>query len=144
MNPNHYVMRKRERKDLCQRTHIDTDKGRASVTWSEEEFKFWSRTGVGTVKPYKVRELNKLKGFECKSRFTMKYESTYHYYLLIPVIVNKKKRSNEKENVIALNPGVRTFQIGIIIKDHFVEYGKQDIGKLFVLGKKMDKIQSKN
>jgi len=62
---------------------------------------------------------------------------------LIPVIVNKKKRSNGKENVIALDAYVRTFQTGVSTKGHFMEFEKQDIGKLFVLGKKIDKIQSK-
>jgi hypothetical protein len=93
---------KRERKNLCQSVRTDVNGGRASVNWSEEGFKFWSRTGGDVVKPYKVKELNKLKGFGCKSRVTIKYESSNCYYLLIPVIVNKKKRSNEKESVIAL------------------------------------------
>jgi len=95
MNPNHFVTRKKERKDLCQMLHIHVNEGRASVTWSGKGFKFWSRTCIGVVKLYKVRELNKLKGFEC-SRVTVKYESPNRYYLLIPVIVNKKKRMKRK------------------------------------------------
>ncbi len=62
---------------------------------------------------------------------------------MIPVIVNKKKRSNEKESVIALDPDFTTFQTSFSTKGRFLEYGKQDIGDLFVLGKKMDKFQSK-
>ncbi len=103
------MLRKRERKDLCQRVHTDVNEEGASVTWSHEGLKFWSRTCVGVMVSYKLKELNKLKGFECKSRVTIKYESPNRYYLLIPVIVNKKKGSNEKENVIALDSGVRTF-----------------------------------
>ncbi len=39
--------------------------------------------------------------------------------------------------------GGRTFQNGFTSKGHFVEYGKQDIWKLFILGKKIYRIQSK-
>jgi 16S rRNA C1402 (ribose-2'-O) methylase RsmI len=47
---------------------------------------------LGAVKPYKGRELNKLKRFEWMSRVTIKYESPNRYYSLIPVIVYKKKK----------------------------------------------------
>jgi transposase len=113
------------------------------VTWSEEVLKSSSKTGIGIVKPYKLRELNKLKGFEYKSRITIKYESSDHYYLLIPDTVNNKKRRDEKESVIAFDIGVRAFQTGFTNKGHhFVEYGKQDTRKLFILDKihcKIDK-----
>jgi transposase len=87
--------------------------------------------------------LNKLIGFECKNRVTIKYESPNSYYLLISVIVSKKKRSNDRENVIALDSVVRTFQTGFTTKGHFVEYGEQDIGKLLVLGRKWARFSPK-
>jgi hypothetical protein len=46
LNPNKFVMKKREKKDLCQRVHIDVNGGRPCFTWTNEGFKFWSRTGV--------------------------------------------------------------------------------------------------
>ncbi len=142
LNPNKFVMKKRERKDLCQRVHIDVIGGRPSITWTNEGFKFWSRTGVGIVKLYKQRELERLNGNECRSRVTIKYESPNRYYLLILITIIKKERTFEEESVIAFDPGVRTFQTGFTNKGQFVEYGKQEIGKLFSLGKKMDKLQS--
>ncbi len=143
MNPNNFVMKKREKKDLCQRVHIDVNGGRPSIRWTNECFTFWSKTGVGIVKPYRKRELKRLPGKKCTSRVTIKYESTNRYYILIPILIDKKQRNNEEKTVIAFDPGVRTFQTGFTNKGQFVEYGKQEIGRLFDLGKRMDKIQSK-
>jgi hypothetical protein len=71
--------------------------------------------------PYKVRKLTKSKGFESKSRVTIKYESPNRYYLLIPFTFSKNKRSSGKESVIALDP---CFKTCFTTKRHFVEYGK--------------------
>jgi hypothetical protein len=57
--------------------------------------------------------------------------------------MNKKERSDKEHNMIAFDPGIRTFQIGFANMCQIVEYGKQEIGKLFSLGKKMDKLQSR-
>jgi IS605 OrfB family transposase len=143
LNQNNFWMKKRERKDMCQRVHMHVNGGRPSVTWNKDGFKFWPRTGVGIVRPYKQRELNRLEQNECKFRVTIKYESPNRYFLLIPIVINKKKRKEKEESVIAFDPGVRTFQTGFTNKGHFVEYGKKGIGKLISLGKRMDKLKSK-
>ena len=143
MNPNNFTMKKRKKKDLCQRVHIDVNGGRPSIRWTKNGFSFWSSKGTGHVKPYHKRELNRLPGNECHSRATIKYESPGKYYLLIPILIDKKTRNTMKQSAIAFDPGVRTFQTGFNNKGQFVEYGKREIGKLFTLGKKMDKIQSK-
>ncbi len=143
MNPNNLAMKKREKRDSFQRVHIDVDGGNPSTKWTKTGFKFWPTKGTGLVKPYRKREVNRLPVNECDSKATIKFESSNRYYLLVPILIDKKPRANEEKKVIAFDPGVRTFQTGLNNKGQFVEYGKQEIGKLFTYGKKMDKIQSK-
>jgi hypothetical protein len=45
--------------------------------------------------------------------------------------------------MIAFDPSIRIFQISFTNKNELVEYGKQEIRKLFGLGKKMDKPHSR-
>lgn len=145
-NSNHFKMRKRSKKGLYQRVHIDVNGGKPSVTWNNEGFKFWSKTGIGIVKPYRKRELKRLQGNECNYKATIKHESPNRYYLLLPVVVKKKKKKDKMTNeirVIAFDPGVRTFQTGYTNKGNFVEYGKGDISKIICLGKQIDKLRSK-
>ncbi len=58
-------------------------------------------------------------------------------------LICKELLGDKEENEIAFDPRISTFQIGFTNKSEFVEYGKQEIGKLFSLGKKMDKLQSR-
>ncbi len=143
-NPNKFEMKKRSKKDLHQSVHIDVNGGRPSVTWDKQGFKFWSRTGIGIVKPYRKRELKRLQGNGALHKATIKYETPNRYYLLIPIVTKKKTRTQEQvTSVIAFDPGVRTFQTGYTSQGSFVEYGKENINKIFCLGKQIDKLLSK-
>jgi putative transposase len=135
-------MKRRTKKDSCQRVLIPNNGGNPSVRWNKEGFVFWSTKGTGIVRPYKKKELQKLPSEACSHHtVTLKYERPGRYYILIPVVTKKKEGKQEKS--IALDPGVRTFQTGFSSDGNFVEYGKGDIKRLFILGKRMDKLQSK-
>jgi putative transposase len=137
-------MKKRTKKDLYQRFYVLNNGGKSSIKWTDKGFTFWSTKGVGIVKPYNKKELKKLPSCgSCDYKVTIKYESPGRYYLLIPLVTKKKQKQPNSGNVIAFDPGVRTFQTGYTDKGQFVEYGKENIGKLFSLGKKMNQLQSK-
>jgi hypothetical protein len=55
----------------------------------------------------------------------------------------RKIKEDLKDTIIALDPGVRTFQAGYDSTGCFTKYGSGDIQRVFTYGKKMDKIQSK-
>ena len=62
-------------------------------------------------------------------------------YLIIPII--KKKQSNPNNNMIAFDPGIKTFQTGFDSNSNYVEYGKGDFKRLFRLTLQIDKLTSK-
>lgn len=56
----------------------------------------------------------------------------------------KDKQCSMFENpIIALDPGIRTFQAGYDSLGRFTEYGSGSIERVFAYGKKMDAMQSK-
>ncbi len=94
------------------------------------------------MKAYNKKELQKLSSARCSHHtVTLKYERPGSYYMLIPLIT--KKKENKSERSIAFEPDVRTFQTGFSSDGNFIEYEKGDTKKLFVLGKEMDKLQSR-
>ena len=64
--------------------------------------------------------------------------------MIVPFVpfVTKIKKKKKNEKIIALDPGVRTFQTGFDNFGQFTEYGKGDVSKLFKNALKFDKIQS--
>lgn len=140
-NPIHFQMKRRTKKDSCQRFCIPTT-GKYSIKWNKDGFIFWETKGTGLVKPYKKKELKKLpsRAFS-EHKVVVKYERPGRYYLLIPLVTKKKNHASTK--TIAFDPGVRTFQTGFNSDGNFVEYGKGEIKKLFTLGKRIDALQSK-
>ena len=61
--------------------------------------------------------------------------------MIVPII--KEKKENNSKTTIALDPGVRTFQVGFKTDGSFVEYGSKSVSKLYSLGLKMDELKSK-
>ena len=75
-----------------------------------------------TIECANDKELDKLlqDSTTCNQRYTLKYEYPGRYYLIIPII--KKKQANN--NMIAFDPGVKTFQTGFDSNSNYIEYGK--------------------
>jgi putative transposase len=85
--------------------------------------------------------LKKLCGEEgCKKEVTVKYEYG-KYYMVFPFVY--KKQTTRLNGIIALDPGVRCFQTGYDLEGRFIEYGKQDISRIFEYGLKMDELCSR-
>jgi transposase len=92
------------------------------------------------VGPYKKTELQKLPSEEYSYHVViLKYEILSRYYILIAIVTKKKK----SKKCIAFDLYAKTFQTGFSSDGSFMEYGKGDIKKLFVLGKKIAKLKSK-
>lgn len=141
-NPNGFEMKKRTRKDNEQRVHISCNGKKPSIQWNEEGFTFWKTKGTGIVKLFKKKEFKKLSPEGCcHYEVILKYEKPGRYFLCIPEL--RKKKENKNERMIAFDPGVRTFQTGFDSEGNFVEYGKERIENIILLGKKMDHLQSK-
>jgi hypothetical protein len=58
-------------------------------------------------------------------------------------VATKAVKPPRKLAVIALDPGVRTFQTGFNNNGDFCKFGHLAIEKIFICGKKMDKLHSK-
>jgi transposase len=74
---------------------------------------------------------------------TVKYESPGRWFMIFPYTKKKTQKSEFAQSIIALDPGIRTFQAGYDSHGQFTEYGTGDIERVFVYGKKMDRLQSK-
>jgi len=136
-------MKKRTEKS-SQTVGIPVNGGRPSIKWDKKAFSFWPTKELGKLKTTQKRELKRLSkvvGSNSSNRTCiLKY---YHgrYYMIVPFVTKiKEKKKNEK--IIALDPGVRTFQTGFDNFGKFTEYGKGDVSKLFKNALKCDKIQS--
>ena len=136
-------MKKRTEKS-SQTVGIPVNGGTPSIKWDKNAFSFWKKYKLGELKTTQKRELKRLSkvvGSNSSDRTCiLKY---YHgrYYMIVPFVTKiKEKKKNEK--IIALDPGVRTFQTGFDNFGKFTEYGKGDSLKLFKNAKKCDKIQS--
>lgn len=141
-----FEMKHRTKKDICQRFKIPNNGGNPAVSWTHSGFKFWSTKGIGTVKPLIKKDFVKVKslcgGKGCMKTVTLKYESPGRWFMIFPH-VKKKEKILPARPIIALDPGIRTFQTGYDSTGSFSEYGSGDIERIFAYGKQMDKIQSK-
>lgn len=72
-----------------------------------------------------------------------------HYYLAIPMPLERaddnqvRPQHQDGDRIIALDPGVRTFQTGYDPSGSVVEVGKGDIGHIYRLCHRMDRLQSR-
>ena len=137
-------MKKRTKKS-SQSVGIPVNGGKPSITWNEKGFSFWSTFKLGTLKSKQKRELRRLSevvGSKSSDRTCILKYHHGRYYMIVPFVTKAKKKKTNKK-IIALDPGVRTFQTGFDNFGKFTEYGKGDVSKLFKNGSKCDKIQSK-
>lgn len=71
------------------------------------------------------------------------FEQPDNYYISIPISKQKPAKTiSSNPNIIALDPGVRTFHTGFDTSGMFHEFGKSDISRIFRLGKHTDKLIS--
>jgi len=156
----HSVLAKAEikyktRDDATQHVTIYVNGGKPSVNWDNSGFTFWKTTAFGVLKPCRKQEMKKLTERngdikECKMSCTLKYERPGRYYMIIPIVVKKKQTHQEATDVIAFDPGVRTFQVGFDNSGRIVEYGKSNddttkggVFQIYKLGLAMDRLHSK-
>jgi transposase len=153
--PNQPEMQRKNRDDASQHVTITVNGRKPSVKWTNEGFVFWKATGFGLLKPCRKKEMNKLTkqnngNSECKMSATLKYERPGHYYMIIPIIVKKKNKSDEATDIIAFDPGVRTFQVGFDNTGRVIEYRKSNdnttkggVFQIYKLGLMIDRLKSK-
>ena len=79
--------------------------------------------------------------YECRLIRTHRNE----FYLAIPepVVVKGDMKAPMTRRVVALDPGVRTFQTGYDPAGRLYEFGKADMEQIFEICIRMDKLQSK-
>ena len=67
------------------------------------------------------------------------------YYLCIPMplVVASESKARVYDRVLALDPGVRTFQTGYDPSGSLIEFGKHDIGHIYRICHHMDNLQSR-
>jgi hypothetical protein len=66
--------------------------------------------------------------------------------MIFPYVKKKQppaEEMNSRIQAVGLDPSIRTFQAGYDSSGKFIDYGTGDINRIFVWGKKMDKLQSK-
>ena len=120
---------------------------------------FWPNTGVGPIRVNRIRELKRLDEVLCSrgcdQEITVKRDGD-HYHIIVPIPRRKGTESldSSRLRVMATDPGICTFQT-TFDGEKFVEYASGgeksndknkphgSIQRLFCLGKKMDKLQSK-
>lgn len=68
-----------------------------------------------------------------------------HFYLCIPrpLELRSESQAPKRPSVIALDPGVRTFQTGYSPDGSVTAFGDKDIGRISNLCQRLDKLQSK-
>jgi len=147
LNPK---MKERSQNDKFQRIIIPKSGGNPSVKWTYDEksegngFKVWPNF-IGNIKVKQKRELRRLteiipsKSSDYSS--VLKYESPGKYYMII-IYKTKIQQKNNNQKIIALDPGVRTFQTGFDNNGDFREFGKKDVSRLFKETLACDKLQS--
>lgn len=84
--------------------------------------------------------------YTCRRQIKLMWERSNRYYLCFTY--DKQKEECEKENtvsqkIVALDPGVRTFQTGYDMDGTFYEYGRGDVSRMYRLWKRMDQLISK-
>jgi len=96
---------------------------------------FFGKTPLKTAEPIPDQ-----LDYDCRLQRT----SSGNYYLCIPKPLDiRSENQAPKDKLIALDPGVRTFQTGYTDDSEIMEFGKQDIGKILSLCRHLDKLQSK-
>lgn len=138
----------RSRKDDNQRFLIPCNGGAPSVRWEGEGFRFWPTKVNGIVKAKRKKDLEKAKNLcgsdGCRKTGIIKYESG-RWFLILPFVKKKKQQTSDslQKPVIALDPGIRTFQAGYDSYGRFTEYGTGDIQHIYKRCLNIDKLQSK-
>ena len=68
-----------------------------------------------------------------------------HYYLCIPMPLSpmSENQARRQESVVALDPGVRTFQTAYDPSGKIIEFGKNDIGHIYRICHHMDNLQAR-
>lgn len=143
-------MKERSQNDKFQRIIIPKAGGNPSVKWTYDKnskdngFQVWP-TFIGNIKVKQQRELRRLSEIihEKSSDYSaiLKYESPAKYYMIITYKTEIQHRKNNQK-IIALDPGVRTFQTGFDNNGDFKEFGKKDVSRLFKQTLACDKLQS--
>lgn len=78
--------------------------------------------------------------YDCRLQRT----STGNFFLCIPKPLDiRGENQAPPDKLIALDPGVRTFQTGFTDDSEIMEFGKKDIDKVFSLCRHLDRLQSK-
>ncbi|CAG8447381.1 9219_t:CDS:2 [Scutellospora calospora] len=65
-----------------------------------------------------------------------------YFYICIPIPTNINKHESINEDVLTLDPGVRTFMTGYDTKGNISEFGNKDIDKIQIRCLRYDKLQS--
>ncbi len=146
LTPN---MKERSQNDH-QRVIIPMNGGKPSIRWDYDKkkekggFLFWT-SYIGKIKVKQKRELKRLTELipeqSSDNSAILKYESPGRYYMIISYKTKIKKRENNNK-IVALDPGVRTFQTGFDNNGDFKEFGNGDVSKLFKQTLACDKLQS--
>jgi putative transposase len=103
-----------------------------------------SRTEFDRVKQMLKEQNGNNDPQTCRKQVKLTWERPNRYYLCFTYA--KKKKSailTENKKIIALDPGVRTFQTGYDTEGIFHEFGRGDVSRIFRLGRRLDKLISK-
>ena len=153
-DPNLFEMKYRSKKDKSQRFMIPNNGGTPAVSWDKDGFQFWPRKKLGVIKPKRRKDFEYVKQLcanqetkrgkkkGCMKTVILKYEYPGRWFMIFPH-VRKKKEKTESKPIVVLDPGIRTFQVGYDSTGKITEYGDRNINRIFLHGKKMDKLQSK-
>lgn len=101
--------------------------------WNEQNFIIGNNSeymDIGPICPYKKNEFSKMKQYISKissksDMVTFQYERPGRYYVIIPYQTHMKQKNNccSKKDIIALDPGVKTFQTGYDSQGIFQDHG---------------------
>lgn len=99
------------------------------------------RTFFGTEPLRSSEPLPDAVNYDCK----LTYTRLGHYYLCIPMPLApaSDSQARHQDRVVALDPGVRTFQTAYDPSGVVIEFGKADIGHIYRICTHMDKLQSR-
>ncbi|KAL6040379.1 Transposase [Balamuthia mandrillaris] len=80
-----------------------------------------------------------------KRTCTLHKDKRQHFWLCVPIPIQQHERAPENQgSIVALDPGVRTFLCGYSPTEGAVrEFGRNDFGRIWRLGKHADALQSK-
>jgi transposase len=80
-----------------------------------------------------------------RRQIKLTFEKPDRYYLSLPFNIKDKpmKEMPEEPRVIALDPGIRTFQTGYESRGHFHEFGKGNISRMYRTARRLDRVNIK-